>query len=61
MRWCHAWRKRVILSFKHWDQYCGFYNIREKINEHFLDDKIDVSKGAINLLEEDAEIIYGSN
>jgi hypothetical protein len=42
-------------------QYWGFYNIREKINEHFLDDKIDVDKSNINLLENNSEIIFGTN
>lgn len=42
-------------------QYWGFYNIREKINEHFLDDKIDVQKSQINLLENNSEIIFGNN
>ena len=47
----------VYLNGKYW----GFYNIREKINEHFLDDKIDVQKSQINLLENDSKIIFGTN
>ena len=31
-------------------QYWGFYNIREKISEHFIDAKINVDKSEINLL-----------
>ncbi|MDG2072934.1 MAG: CotH kinase family protein [Pseudomonadales bacterium] len=42
-------------------QYWGFYNIREKINEHFLDDKIDVQKNNINLLELNGIVIEGEN
>ena len=42
-------------------EYWGFYNLREKINEHFLDAKINVSKSEINLLEKDAEVLFGSN
>ena len=42
-------------------QYWGFYNIREKINEHFLDDKIDVDKSEINLLEFNGDVIQGNN
>lgn len=42
-------------------EYWGFYNIREKINEHFLDQKIDVKKSKINLLEGNSEVIFGSN
>lgn len=42
-------------------EYWGFYNIREKINEHFLDDKIDVDKSEINLLEFNGDVIEGNN
>ena len=41
-------------------EYWGFYNIREKISEHFLDDKINVSKSEINLLELEGTAIEGS-
>ena len=41
--------------------YWGFYNIREKVNEHFLDDKINVSKSQINILERNGEIVEGTN
>ena len=42
-------------------EYWGFYNIREKVNEHFLDDKIDVDKSEINLLVTNGEVVEGSN
>ena len=42
-------------------EYWGFYNIREKINEHFLDDKIDVDKSEINLLEFNGDVVEGNN
>ncbi len=42
-------------------EYWGFYNIREKVNEHFLDDKIDVDKSEINLLVANGEVSEGSN
>lgn len=42
-------------------QYWGFYNIREKVNEHFLDDKINVDKSEINILTGNGEIVEGSN
>ncbi len=42
-------------------EYWGFYNIREKVNEHFLDDKIDVDKSEINLLVANGEVVEGSN
>ena len=42
-------------------EYWGFYNIREKVNEHFLDDKIDVDKSEINLLVTNGEVSEGSN
>lgn len=41
--------------------YWGFYNIREKVNEHFLDDKIDVDKSEINMLVTNGEVVEGSN
>ena len=40
-------------------EYWGFYNIREKVNEHFLDDKIDVDKSEINLLVANGEVAGG--
>ena len=42
-------------------EYWGYYNIREKVNEHFLDDKINVKKSEINLLTNEGEVIEGSN
>ena len=42
-------------------EYWGFYNIREKINDHFLDDKINVDKSEINILTNNGEIVKGSN
>jgi hypothetical protein len=42
-------------------EYWGLYNIREKVNEHFLDDKINVSKSQINILERNGEISRGTN
>ncbi len=42
-------------------EYWGFYNIREKVNEHFLDDKINVDKSEINILEANGDIVQGSN
>jgi hypothetical protein len=41
-------------------QYWGLYNIREKVNEHFLDDKINVSKSQINILERNGEVVEGT-
>lgn len=42
-------------------QYWGMYNIREKVNEHFLAAKAGVDPEDINLLEYDGEVIHGSN
>ena len=42
-------------------EYWGLYNIREKVNEHFLDDKINVTKSEINILERNGEIVEGTN
>ena len=41
--------------------YWGLYNLREKISDHFLDDKIDVTKSQINLLENNSNVIDGDN
>lgn len=50
---------RPVAAYLNGD-YWGLYNVREKINEHFLDSKINVSKSEINLLEKDGEVIQGS-
>jgi hypothetical protein len=42
-------------------EYWGFYNIREKVNEHFLDDKINVDKSEINILTDHSYIVKGKN
>jgi hypothetical protein len=53
-----AYRSSVVyLNGEYW----GLYNIREKVNEHFLDDKINVSKSEINILERNGEIVEGTN
>jgi len=43
------------------DQYWGMYNLREKVNEHFLAEKHDVDADDIDLLGSNAEIIEGTN
>ena len=53
-----AYRSSVVyLNGEYW----GLYNIREKVNEHFLDDKINVTKSEINILERNGEIVEGTN
>jgi hypothetical protein len=42
-------------------EYWGMYNIREKINEHFLASKSGVDPSDINLLEFDGQTVHGSN
>lgn len=42
-------------------EYWGLYNLREKVNEHFLASKHGVDKDSIDLLEFNAEIVQGSN
>lgn len=42
-------------------EYWGIYNLREKINEHFLASKKGVDADALDLLERDAQIIEGDN
>jgi len=41
--------------------YWGMYNLREKINEHFVASKYDVDQDEVDLLEKDGEIIEGDN
>ena len=41
--------------------YFGIYNMREKINEHFLASKQDLDADSIDILERDADIIKGTN
>lgn len=43
------------------DEYWGMYNLREKVNEHFLASKHNIDADDINLLEKNAEIVQGSN
>ena len=42
-------------------EYWGFYNIREKINEHSLASKHKVNSDGIDILEFDGQLIYGDN
>lgn len=42
-------------------EYWGFYNMREKVNEHFLAEKFDLDPDEINILEKNSELIHGTN
>ncbi|WP_163714758.1 CotH kinase family protein [Mangrovibacterium lignilyticum] len=42
-------------------EYWGIYNIREKVNEHFLADNNGVDKDDIDILEYDSEVVEGTN
>lgn len=42
-------------------EYWGIYNLREKVNEHFLASKKNVDADLIDLLELDGQIIEGDN
>lgn len=42
-------------------QYYGIYNLREKVNEHFISSKTGVDPDSIDILEKNSEIILGSN
>lgn len=42
-------------------EYWGFYNIREKVNEHFLASKHGVNPDELDILEQGGEIVQGSN
>jgi len=41
-------------------EYYGIYNLREKINEHFIASKHDLDKDDIDIVEKDGELIYGN-
>ncbi len=41
--------------------YWGLYNLREKINEHFLASKHNIDTDDIDLLERNAQVKHGSN
>jgi len=41
--------------------YWGFYNLREKISEHYLASKNNVDPNTIDLLEKDGLVKFGSN
>lgn len=42
-------------------EYWGLYNMREKVNEHFLASHYNIDPATIDLLENDYQIIQGSN
>ncbi|MEL7219985.1 MAG: CotH kinase family protein [Bacteroidota bacterium] len=42
-------------------EYWGFYNMREKVNEHFLAAKFNLDPDEINILEKNSELVHGSN
>jgi len=42
-------------------EYWGFYNLREKINEHFLASKHGVNPDELDILEQGGDIVQGSN
>ena len=41
--------------------YWGIYKIREKVNEHFIASKANISADEIDLLTIDAEVLHGTN
>ncbi len=42
-------------------EYWGFYNLREKVNEHFIAAKFDLDPDDINIVELDGLAIHGDN
>ena len=42
-------------------EYWGLYNIREKVNEHFIASKHDIDEEDIDILEHNSAIVHGSN
>ena len=55
---CQAYRP-MVTYFN--GEYWGIYNMREKVNEHFLSAKWGVGPDEIDLLEADGSAIHGSN
>jgi hypothetical protein len=51
---------RAVASYVNGD-YWGLYNIREKVNEHFLASKANVDPNDIDILTNNAEIVHGTN
>jgi len=51
---------RSVASYINGD-YWGLYNIREKVNEHFIASKANVSVDNIDILTNNSEIVYGTN
>jgi len=51
---------RSVASYINGD-YWGLYNIREKVNEHFISSKANVSVDDIDILTNNSEIVYGTN
>lgn len=43
------------------DKYWGIYNLREKINEHFIASKFDFDTDEIDIVELDGQVIHGEN
>jgi hypothetical protein len=41
--------------------YWGIHNMREKVNEHYINSNFDVEKEKINILEANARIVYGDD
>jgi hypothetical protein len=51
---------KSVASYVNGD-YWGIYKIREKVNEHFIASKANVSADDIDLLTNDAEVVHGTN
>jgi hypothetical protein len=51
---------KPVLTYINGD-FWGLYNMREKINEHFIANHHSISPDEIDLLENNAEIIHGTN
>lgn len=43
------------------EQYWGMYNMREKVNEHFLASKHGLDPDDVDLLERQGEVVHGDN
>ena len=53
-------QSRSIASYVN-GEYWGLYNMREKVNEHFIASKANVDPEDVDLLTNNAEIVHGTN
>lgn len=58
--WLDVQAYRPVVTYLN-GEYWGIYNMREKVNEHFLASHHGINPDDINLLEFDGQVIHGNN